>query len=171
MLTPRKPDNERARPNLYKNKDIPAVELPKWDGLIRGPELSEYPGCGGGTGCKGVWTFRTIKWWDVYRKSPQAMLCTDTDWESLLLAAELHHRMLHTNTSHTAFVNMSAELRRITGSIGGSFEDRKNLDIKLDDPNKKEEPAPLPEAPSSAVVVPIDYAERMRRRQGGGNAS
>jgi hypothetical protein len=159
MLTPRKPDGERARPNKYKNKDkeVATEELPEWDGLTRGPELPDTPVNGG------EWSVATIDWWEVWRRSPQAMICSETDWQTMLVGAQIHNKIYSGILSPTAFVNMSAELRKIVGSIGGSYEDRKSLGLNIrNDADVYHEITPVVEG---AVGEAVDYVQRMARRQ------
>lgn len=159
MGIPRKPDVERARPNKWKAKDAAQQSnaLPEWDGVVRGPGLPS-----------GDWSVATKEWWMTWRCSPQAMLCSPTDWEAMLVAAQIHNRMHSRDQtgkypSHTSFVNMSSELRRITGSIGGSYEDRQALGFTVrSDKDAHDEVTPQIE---EAVGEVVDYFERMRIRQ------
>jgi hypothetical protein len=161
MLTPRKPDGERARPNKYKNKDAAAKAaeeaLPEWDGLIRGPELPEKPVSGT------EWSEATLHWWDIWRNSPQAMICSPTDWQAMLVAAEIHNKLYSGSLSPTGFVNMSAELRKIVGSVGGSFEDRKSLGLNIR--NDADAHNEVTAEVEGAVEEAVDYVARMAQRQ------
>lgn len=160
-MRPRKSDEERV--HRYKGGGGPPgstgkveVEIAQWDGVVRGPEL---PPRGGG------WPNATLKWWKTWRESPQAILCMETDWETMLTAAELHARMHATHVSkvpsNTAFVLMSKELRGIVGTIGGSFEDRASLGVKVTQPK---EPETEQEVAQEAKET-VNYAERLLAAQ------
>lgn len=51
------------------------------DGLTRGPSLEDATGR--------TWDDDVLRWYDVWRKSPQAQLFTSTDWQRLALLAPL----------------------------------------------------------------------------------
>lgn len=97
------------------------LELPEWDGEIRGPELYPHPE-------GNVWHSQTLKWWDTWRKSPQAMYCIETDWESLFMGAIVYDRIMR-GVSNTALAALTGELRKREGMFGAALEDRLRLNM------------------------------------------
>lgn len=162
-MRPRKPDHLRV--HRYKGGGGPPEAPPPpskkvteleavWDGVVRGPELPER--------AQG-WPKATLSWWETWRNSPQAKLCMPTDWEAMLIGAEIHARMnAGSSTSNTAYVNLSAELRKIVGSIGGSFEDRQTLDVQV---NEVPDIEMTEEAIDIEAKVQVNYAERLLAAQ------
>lgn len=125
-------------------------EIPEWDGVLRGPELPDNRD----------WTQYTLDWWDVWRKSPQAKLCTDTDWESMFVAAIIHHR-IQQGVSDTALSNLSGELRKREGMFGASYEDRRRLGLGIKNPpTRKDEEAYIEKETDRAV----DYFTRLNKK-------
>ncbi len=110
-------ENGFVVPREKKTQD--KLELPEWDGVVRGPELSAHP--------QGdAWHPQTIKWWETWRKSPQAMYCIDTDWESLFMGAIVYGRIMR-GVSNTALAALTGELRKREGMFGAALEDRLRL--------------------------------------------
>lgn len=146
-----------GRPRGRPPKDKETTEqLPEWDGEVRGPALPRGVG----------WCKATTEWWTAYRTSPQAMLMSETDWHNLKTAAYIHHRIYQNNTedlSPTALVNMSAELRKATDTIGGSFESRKNLDVSVRTP--KDAHNEITDFVEGEVREAVDYMSRLGLRQ------
>lgn len=140
MGSPPKHPDERVRRNKdgydengfvvpKDKKQTPAVELPDWDGEIRGPELRPHP-------AGYDWHPYTVEWWDTWRKSPQAMYCIDTDWESLFQGAVVHDRIMH-GVSNTALAALTGELRKREGMFGAALEDRLRLNMSKSTPRKE----------------------------------
>lgn len=97
------------------------LELPDWDGEVRGYELPAHP--------EGKdWHPQTLKWWETWRKSPQAMYCIETDWESLFMGAIVHNRIMY-GVSNTALAALTGELRKREGMFGAALEDRIRLNM------------------------------------------
>lgn len=161
-MAARKDPEDRVRRNRpgYVNPNLPKkvkIELPDWDGVIRGPELPDDHS----------WTPETLKWWESWRCSPQAMLCSDVDWSSLKVAAIIHNR-IQLGCSNTALANLSGELRKREGMFGATPEDRHRLGMDLNTPAKEEiEEQNIQEA----VDRTVDYFERVNQALGGGNES
>ncbi len=129
------------------------IKLPPWDGKMRGPLLGKLNPRGE------EWHPQTIKWWKVWRKSPQAMFCEPTDWEALLIAALIYDQMMK-GCSHTALANLSSEVRRLTGAVGASIEDRIRLGMSPEKPNKEVEEAKV----KQGVEEVVDYMKRLGDR-------
>lgn len=132
MARPKHPD-ERVRRNKdgydengfvipkERKKSEPTIELPDWDGVVRGPELRPHP-------AGRSWHPYTVEWWETWRRSPQAMYCIDTDWESLFQGALVHDRIMH-GVSNTALAALTGELRKREGMFGAALEDRMRLNM------------------------------------------
>ena len=92
------------------------------------------------------WCDRTKDWWLTWRKSPQAMVMTDTDWETMLETAFLHNMLWNTNPqSANTFGNgrrngavsatqLAAEIRQRVAKMGATFEDRLKLRMSIKTP-------------------------------------
>lgn len=119
-----KPDDERI--NRNPKRDL--IEL-AWDGVRRGPNLPRDV----------EWPHETQKWWRAWRSSPQAMIMTETDWETLIETA-LIHKMIYERTraeimKPAELTNLLSELRRRVAAFGATIEDRMKLRIAIVDPN------------------------------------
>lgn len=91
------------------------------DGAVRGPELP-VPGPDGGG-----WCAPTQAWWRSWRTSGQAQLFTGTDWDALLIAAALHHRMWSEQR-----LELAGEIRLWVSKLGATPVDRARLRITVD---------------------------------------
>lgn len=128
-----KPDDERQR----RNKDSAHQVGPRilaWDGETRGPELPmNLPGI--------KWSIMTIKWWDVWRNSPQAMVMLDTDWcvmlETAFLVNEFWKPQAEAVTNSAGKIikravprpagqlkALSSEIRQRCEAFGATYRDR-----------------------------------------------
>jgi hypothetical protein len=115
---PKDPATRRRR-----NADpTPASELAQ-DGELRGPELPDV--------LDGEqWHDQTRRWWDTWRRSPQAQTFLETDWDFLLDTALMHHTMWSKGRWEFA-----AELRLRAAKFGATPEDRARLRMKVSDPD------------------------------------
>jgi hypothetical protein len=93
------------------------------DGEIRGRELPE------GVLDNESWHPRTVQWWETWRRSAQAQMFTDTDWEFLLDTALMHHTMWAKQKWEFA-----AELRLRSAKFGATPEDRMRLRLSIETP-------------------------------------
>lgn len=122
---PKEPER-RARGTLDGNVQTVVTD----DGAVRGFDLpAARPG-------GGVWPDVTCRWWDAYRRSPQAQLWTDTDWFAHLATAELHALFFGDGESKVA-----AELRLRESRMGATYEDRLRLRLRVESPVSEDEPA------------------------------
>lgn len=147
------PKDENSRVNRVKSKYDKTV-LPVADGVLRGPDLPEF---------RRPWCTRTLEWWDMWRKSPQALLMTETDWETMLEAAIIHNeiwrnRMPNDRLSPNALVQLMSELRQRVASFGATWEDRQKLRLTIDAPMSKEEEDAKIAADAQQAV---NYVERL----------
>jgi hypothetical protein len=86
------------------------------DEVLRGPDLPEGYG----------WHPRTVEWWLVWRRSPQAQTFTDTDWSFLIDTAMLHSAMWSGDEK------LAAEVRLRAAKFGATPEDRARLKLEVD---------------------------------------
>lgn len=125
-----KPDDERERRNAptFSTTSIRA------DGRLHGPRLPKDH----------AWCEQTQKWWEVWRRSPQAMVMTDTDWEYMLETAILHNMLwsppksTETTPRRNGAVSatqLAAEIRQRVAKFGATFEDRLKLRMSIQTPH------------------------------------
>lgn len=91
------------------------------DGEPRGPELPDNV----------AWPAQTLKWWDTWRRSPQAVPMTDTDWDFLLDTALLHAAYWQGD------MKVAPELRLRVAKFGATVEDRQRLRLQVDGESEK----------------------------------
>jgi hypothetical protein len=87
------------------------------------------------------WHPRTLNWWAVWGRSPQAEHFMESDWDFLLDTALLHSAYWNGNST------AGAELRLRVAKYGATPEDRARLRMHFADADEKD--AKRPEAPSS----------------------
>jgi hypothetical protein len=134
-----------------RRKSEPDIQLPDWDGEVRGPELRDHP--------EGYdWHPYTVEWWETWRRSPQAMYCIETDWESLFQGAVVHDRVMR-GVSNTALAALTGELRKREGMFGAALEDRLRLNMSKSTP-RKETSAEM----EFEVQRAVNYFERVNQR-------
>jgi hypothetical protein len=125
------------------------------DGKLRGPALP-----------KGItWCQRTTRWWAAWRRSPQAQLMLDTDWEAMLEAAFIHNTLWTDpdDLSVSELTALTKELHRILGSYGLTYGDRLKLRIKIDD----DKPASkVVSTVSSSASLPDNVVSMYRQKLG-----
>lgn len=145
-----KDPSKRAR----RNKDpLPSTDL-HTDGNRRGPELPDA------LPTDESWHIRTLAWWDTWRRSPQAQMFTETDWDFLIDTALMHHTMWSKGRWEFA-----AELRLRAAKFGATPEDRARLRMKVD--GETDEPAKP--APGRRATSKARYGG-LRAVQGGADA-
>ncbi|WNN93957.1 terminase small subunit [Arthrobacter phage Nitro] len=114
------PKLQHQRERDTKRRQADAVLL-KADGELRGPDLplgivNPHP--------------ETILWWDTWRRSPQAQLFEDTDWEALKRAALLHDYVWKSPQKPSAAA--ISELRLIEERYGATYVDRQRAKIQIE---------------------------------------
>lgn len=102
---------------------VPKVIVP--DDELRGPELPADVLPDGAE-----WHPRTLRWWNVWRTSPQAQTFIDTDWDFLIDTALLHHVMWTKGRWEFA-----SEVRLRAAKYGATPEDRARLKLDVTGPN------------------------------------
>ncbi len=112
-----KPRNARAR----RNHDFaPQMELQFEPG--EAPELPTSWVDEDGVKRRVNWSPLTLDWWDRWRRSPQAQIFSESDWNSLLIAAFVADKF------HKTFkVQYAAELRQREAAFGATPIDRLRL--------------------------------------------
>lgn len=159
---PGPPPNEkrsRARDNVVRDvirsdgklggfdlRDLPDDYLPlKPKNQWADPEQSE----------REEWHPATLRWWDNWRRSPQATrMVTDVDWDYLLDTALMHHRTWMSGGTNTERL---AEIRIRLASFGATYADRLRLRLEVELP-----PEQHPAGKSGGATV-TDIADRRRR--------
>jgi hypothetical protein len=112
-------------PGQRRRRNKPAVPGKQVtdDQLVRGPDLPDgldvLPD-------GGEWHVMTRRWWDVWRKAPQAQTMIDTDWESMLATALMHHVMWSKGRWEFA-----SEIRLREKLTGATLLDRKSLGLDV----------------------------------------
>lgn len=127
--------HSRARDTKRRTADVQRVED---DGELRGPELPE-----GVLPDQESWHPRTVLWWETWRRSAQAQVFIDTDWDFLLDTALLHHVMWTKGRWEFA-----SEVRLRAAKYGATPEDRMRLKLQIDTPADKPAPAETPRSTS-----------------------
>lgn len=93
------------------------------DGKKRGPALPILMIKGRRT----AWHPQTRRWWENWRKSPQALrMMTAPDWDFLLDTALMHHHMWTSGSFEQA-----AEVRLRVQKFGATPEDRSRLRVEI----------------------------------------
>lgn len=149
-----KPEDERVR---YNPKTPTYDRTPvEWDGLVRGPSLPRLP--------KGrSWSDMSKKLWKKFRRSPQSMVCIDTDWAFLIDTMLLYDRIWSDpdDIPSPHLVGLLAEVRRRFSYYGWTWDDRvkQRMDIKSPQAEAAQEAAIEQEA--SKV---IDYMSMLNQK-------
>jgi hypothetical protein len=131
------PTGKRVRPNDQARDDAKIKHIVA-TGLTHGPALPD-----------GNWHERTIAWWETWRKSPQASMFTETDWDYLLDTALLHSKFWNDDAS------TAAELRLRVAKFGATPEDRARLKLEVTQPEtvKPEQRAADPRRVTALKVI------------------
>ena len=130
-----KPASERVRRNLDA---IPTVAVFAGDDLERGFDLPDLEPDELGAR---RWPAMTRRWWDRWRKSPQAQTFTETDWDFLLETALIHRAFI------LGDLKQAAELRLRVSKFGATPEDRMRLRLQIATPAESG-----PRRPSAASI-------------------
>lgn len=158
---------EEARVN--RNPIVHNIGALQWDGIRRGPELAdEEPDI--------KWCNRTLKWWNTWRDSAQAMLMTDTDWEFMLDTAFLHNQlwgwhMIVDKERSGGFIDVpcdpkdaksiAGEIRIRLEKMGATIKDRGSLGMRVGAGGADVVKAAEEATRSSAPAGP-NYRDRLR---------
>lgn len=122
------------------------------DGKMRGSTLPKLLDQKGNVE---AWHPVTVKWWNHWRRSPQAVrMQTGPDWDFLLDTALMHHEMW----KHRKW-ELAAEIRLRVQKFGATPEDRSRLRIEVG--TAMPDAVVTPSAPRSNVTS-IDDERRAR---------
>jgi hypothetical protein len=106
------------------------------------------------TGEVEAWHPATVRWWNDWRKSPQATrMVTRADWDYLLDTALLHHEMWKTRR-----FELGGEIRLRVANFGATPADRQRLraDVMVAAPEPREVESPADEDVPVGNVVSMD---------------
>lgn len=80
------------------------------------------------------WHPMTQRWWENWRKSPQATrMLTDVDWDYLLDTALMHHQMWMGGGKNS---ERAGEIRVRVASFGATYADRLRLRLEIEVPEE-----------------------------------
>jgi hypothetical protein len=131
----RNPAAKAASQRRHRIKPTPPMVIMA-DGQKHGPELPESY----------EWPAATLRWWEIWRTSPQAQQFTDTDWSFLIDTAVLHAEFWSGDRS------VAAELRLRVAKFGATPEDRARLKFEVGDPGAVGAPTRLARSRYRTVV-------------------
>lgn len=129
---------------------VPAVTLVETDELL-GPDLPDDQ----------TWCERTREWWNTWRRSPQAKVFLDTDWQYLLETASLHHEFWDEDTPSTQRVKLASEIRMRVQSWGATYADRLKLRMRSPSPADAPPAATTDDKTPAGVTSMVDYRKRL----------
>ena len=113
-----KPERQRERDNKRRATEFVTVTR---DGVLRGPSLAKATG-------RAEWEPQTMVWWDTWRRSPQAALFEETDWNRLATLALLYDG--HVRRPSAAAMS---EIRMNEERLGATYADRLRARIRIED--------------------------------------
>ncbi len=97
-----------------------------------------------------AWHPVVVRWWEAWRRSPQAVtMSTDADWFELLACARLYNDFWSRQRGRTM---VAAELRQRVSKFGATHEDRLRLRLTVE----LDEPTPLGDPEAGASVTSLD---------------
>ncbi|UDL14607.1 terminase small subunit [Arthrobacter phage KeAlii] len=119
------PKAQHQRERDTKRRQADAIHLTH-DGEIRGPDFPEWianphPAA--------------VQWWENIRRSPQAQIFEDTDWDILAGAARGWNEFWH---GAKVSATLLSELRLIGERYGATFVDRQRAKIQIARPDSGE---------------------------------
>lgn len=144
------PDPDAKRKRTHPDQ-VPATQLEEAEEPL-GPELPETR----------QWLPETRAWWETWRRSPQAKLFLDTDWQSLLETAYLVELIWDPELGANTQLRAAAEVRLRVERWGATFADRLKLRMKSPRPASLPEGMAVVGSANGAVVRRIaDYRDRL----------
>ena len=157
------PNERRSRA-----RDTATRDIIKSDGKVGGfplpddvlpliPEKDRDPDYWEGEDQREEWHPATVRWWQHWRESPQAVkMLTAPDWDYLLDTALLHHQMWVSGGKNS---ERAAEIRLRVATFGATVADRLRLRLEIEVPEEYS----VGNAANSNVT---DIEERRRRIAG-----
>ncbi len=80
------------------------------------------------------WHPMTVRWWENWRRSPQATrMLTDVDWDYLLDTALMHHQMWVGGGRNS---ERAGEIRVRVAAFGATYADRLRLRLEIEAPEE-----------------------------------
>jgi hypothetical protein len=155
LLMPGRGPVKQERHTRARN-DAKSIQLVS-DGKTRGPAIPRNA-LRDKQGNVLPWHPQTIRWWNNWRKSPQAIrMMTGPDWDFLLDTALMHHQMWQYGRWELA-----AEVRLRVQKFGATPEDRARLGLEVG--TRRPNDAPASDAPGStgATVSSMEAAREQR---------
>lgn len=141
-----------AETHTRKSNDKDTIKLVS-DGKKRGITLPQLRV----NGRVVAWHPETVKWWNSWRSSPQALrMMTEPDWRYLLVTARVHHEFWTSGRWELA-----AELRLREQKFGATPEDRSRLRVEIGTGLPSETPGSR-QAHEPSNVTSIDPERRAR---------
>lgn len=117
-LHQQKTDGTRRRRNVPAHDVATLVR----DGRRRGPTLKVATG-------GRAWAPEVVRWWETWRRSPQASVFEATDWQRLAMLAPIVEAYWR-----DAEVKLLAEIRMNEERLGATVTDRMRARMKITDP-------------------------------------
>lgn len=118
------------------------------DGKMRGPALPRNV-LKKKDGTVEQWHPATVKWWNHWRRSPQAIrMATGPDWDFMLDTALMHHEMWRTRR-----FELAGEIRLRVQQFGATPEARARLRFEV--------AMPQPDAPAELAATGTDNVSSM----------
>jgi hypothetical protein len=118
------------------------------DGQLRGPDLAEELG-------REDLSPATLKWYDTWRRSPQAQLFEATDWSRLVMLAPIVDYYFKANKPSAQALS---EIRMNEERLGATYVDRMRARIRVEKSEK-----PDAEVVELHAVGRPSLADRMKR--------
>lgn len=96
------------------------------------------------------WHPAVVRWWEDWRRSPQAVtMATDADWHELLACARLYQDFYTRDRGRTM---VASEIRQRMAKFGATHEDRLRLRLSLE----MTEETPIGDPGDGATVSHLD---------------
>lgn len=119
-------------PTRASKKQKAPMDVIKADGELRGFPLPKEALYDEENDTFDEWHPMTVRWWDAWRRSPQAArMMSDPDWYALLDTALIHHHMWMNHKWEFA-----SEVRLRVAKFGATPEDRARLRMEIEVPEE-----------------------------------
>lgn len=136
-----KPEGQRRRRNA---PTTPGEREFRDEGRTYGPTIEAAT-------LQGDWPPAVVRWWEAWRRQPQAVSFQDTDWQRLADLAPLR-AMLLDDLSPGERVKILGEVRMNEERLGATYTDRRRAGIRITRDESAED------SPGLASVTPIASA-------------
>lgn len=103
-----------------------------------------------------------LEWYEVFRRSPQSMVCADTDWLFIRDTAFIYQLFWDAPEKfHNAKLGYIKEFRQRMGMYGATFEDRLKLRMDVNTPQSSQSEQKQIENDAAKAV---DYLEMVTKK-------